>query len=147
MWELLWWFVGGSCKKDSRYVRAKGQVLYASFLTVKSHLRQKLKRMSEKMGAQSLQTVYLEQKHVEIEARHKQEHSGATVVFVLFYLNVCLSRAQVCTSAPLRCLLCCSLKHSIGLCCSFIRLKHCINHSSDEGACRRLASHILSDVG
>lgn len=39
--ELFWWAVGGSCKKDSRYVRAKGQVLYASALTVKSHMRQK----------------------------------------------------------------------------------------------------------
>lgn len=41
VWELFWWSVGGTCKKDSRYVRAKGQVLYASALTVKSHLRQK----------------------------------------------------------------------------------------------------------
>lgn len=24
VWELFWWSVGGSCKKDSRYVRAKG---------------------------------------------------------------------------------------------------------------------------
>lgn len=39
--ELFWWAVGGSCKKDSRYVRAKGQVLYASALTVKSQMRQK----------------------------------------------------------------------------------------------------------
>lgn len=41
VWELFWWSVGGSCKKDSRYVRAKGQVLCASALTMKSHLRQK----------------------------------------------------------------------------------------------------------
>ena len=44
VWELFWWSVGGSCKKDSRYVRAKGQVQYASALTVKSHLRQTQKK-------------------------------------------------------------------------------------------------------
>lgn len=33
VWELFWWSVGGSCKKDSRYLCAKGQVLYASTLT------------------------------------------------------------------------------------------------------------------
>lgn len=41
VWELFWWSVGGSCKKDPCDVRGKGQVLYASALTVKSHLRQK----------------------------------------------------------------------------------------------------------
>lgn len=62
VWEPFWWSVGGSCKKDSRYVCAKGQVLYASALTVKSHLRQ---NKAEWVNAKGLKTLHLEQKRQE----------------------------------------------------------------------------------
>lgn len=54
--------MGGSCKKDSRYVCAKGQVLYASALTVKSHLRQ---NKAEWVNAKGSKTPHLEQKRQE----------------------------------------------------------------------------------
>lgn len=65
VWEPFWWSVGGSCKKDSGSVRAKGQVLCASALTVKSHLRQgnrkKIKRKERRQN----------------ESRERERESGA----------------------------------------------------------------------
>ncbi|MEQ2198410.1 hypothetical protein XENOCAPTIV_012478 [Xenoophorus captivus] len=46
VWEQFRWFVGGSCEKDSSYVREKVQVACTPDVTVKSHLHQKKVKLS-----------------------------------------------------------------------------------------------------
>lgn len=103
VWELFWWSVGGSCKKekkerkkkkDSRSACAKGQVLDASALAAKSHLRQKKAEWVDGKGPWS---PHLEHKSQKWKLRCWNSRIAAGYTCVYAPLNSC--------SLPLLCFL------------------------------------------